>query len=382
MATAADWITTTRQGADTIWSLQGDWTIHNAQEIDRLLRRHLAAIGKVNRPKSVHLDLAALTSLDSAGAWLVTRLKRDTRAAGTTVELQNINPRMQDLLERVIEAAPDHNAPAPPRRNLGDWIAQIGEAVSEIWDQSLDLLAFFGAFATVFVQSVLRPHHLRFNSIVTHIEQTGLNAMPIVGLISFLVGVVLAYQGADQLARFGAQVFTVNMVGVSVLREMGILLTAIVVAGRSGSAFTAQIGTMKVNEEVDALETMGLNPIEVLVLPRVVALVICLPLLTFFADIMGLLGGGLMCVLLVDMSFHQYLTLLRQAITLSQFGVGMIKAPVFAILIALIGCFEGMQVTGSAESVGRLTTKSVVEGIFLVIVFDAFFSILFSMLGV
>jgi phospholipid/cholesterol/gamma-HCH transport system permease protein len=386
MATAADWITVTRHAAGNqaaaIWSLQGDWTIHHAEAIDRQLRQQTQGGGKSEGRQPIELDLSGLTGLDSAGAWLVARLARDARLAGREVALRNLDPKMQDLLQRVIDAAPAHAAPAPPRRSLGDWVAQIGEAVCDVWNESLELLAFFGAFVTVFLRSVMRPRHLRFNSIVSHIEQTGLNAMPIVGLISFLVGVVLAYQGADQLARFGAQVFTVNMVGVSVLREMGILLTAIVVAGRSGSAFTAQIGTMKVNEEVDALETMGLNPIEVLVLPRVVALVLCLPLLTFFADLMGLLGGGLMCVLLVDMSFHQYLTLLRQAITVSQFGVGMIKAPVFALLIALIGCFEGMQVTGSAESVGRLTTKSVVEGIFLVIVFDAFFSILFSALGV
>jgi phospholipid/cholesterol/gamma-HCH transport system permease protein len=285
-------------------------------------------------------------------------------------------------LQRVVEAAPAGKAPTPPHRTLLDWIAQIGAALDDIWSQSLNLLAFFGALSIVFLRAMIQPRRLRMNSIISHVEQTGLNAMPIVGLISFLVGVVLAYQGADQLSRFGAQVFTVNMVGISVLREMGILLTSIVIAGRSGSAFTAQIGTMKVNEEVDALETMGLDPVEVLVLPRVLALVIALPLLAFFADIMGLLGGGLMCVILIDMSFQQYLHLLQQAITLSAFWVGIIKAPVFAILISLIGCFEGLQVTGSAESVGKLTTRSVVEGIFLVIVFDAFFSIVFSMLGV
>jgi len=386
MATAANWITTQQHGAQTIWSLAGDWTIHHAEEIDRYLRRHDAQAGvktvKGAQLQSLSLDLSAVTSLDSAGAWLLTRLARDYRASGGTMDLIHVNPKMQGLLQRVIDAAPDQHAPAPPHRGLTDWVAQIGEAVCEIWDQTLDLLAFFGALILVVLRTIARPRRFRFNSVVSHIEQTGLNAMPIVGLISFLVGVVLAYQGAGQLARFGAQIFTVNMVGISVLREMGILLTAIVVAGRSGSAFTAQIGTMKVNEEIDALETMGLNPIEVLVLPRVLALMISLPLLTFFADITGLLGGGLMCVILVDLSFHQYLQLLKQAITVSQFAVGMTKAPVFALLIALIGCFEGMQVSGSAESVGRLTTKSVVEGIFLVIVFDAFFSILFSMLGV
>jgi phospholipid/cholesterol/gamma-HCH transport system permease protein len=217
--------------------------------------------------------------------------------------------------------------------------------------------------------------------VVSHIERTGLNALPIVGMISFLVGVVLAFQGADQLRRFGAQVFTVNMVGISVLREMGILLTAIVVAGRSGSAFTAEIGAMQVNEEVDALRVTGLDPMEVLVAPRVIALMISLPLLAFFADIMGLLGGGIMAVTLIDISFGQYWRILNNAVNLNTFLVGIIKAPIFALLIALVGCFEGLRVSGSAESVGRLTTRSVVEGIFLVIIFDAFFSVLFSYLG-
>jgi phospholipid/cholesterol/gamma-HCH transport system permease protein len=379
MATAESWVTSARQGAETVWSLQGEWTVHHAEQISRAISAQVAA---GTQGGDVVFNLAGITSLDSAGAWLVIRSASTLRAAGAEVSLRGLDPKMHDLMQRVTEAAPSDKPPVPPARTLLDWIAQIGEAVYEIWDQSLDLLAFFGEFCQVFLRTMVNPRRLRINSIVSHIEQTGLNAMPIVGLISFLVGVVLAYQGADQLARFGAQVFTVNMVGISVLREMGILLTSIVVAGRSGSAFTAQIGTMKVNEEVDAMETMGLTPMEVLVLPRVIALVISLPLLTFFADILGLLGGGLMCVLLVDMSFKQYLTLLNQAITLSQFWVGMIKAPVFALLIALIGCFEGMRVSGSAESVGKLTTRSVVEGIFLVIVFDAFFSILFSLLGV
>ncbi len=362
--------------------MNGEWTVHHAEAINRQLREMIGQIGKAGRGARVVFNLANLQSLDTAGAWLLVRGAQEWRDAGADVSLRDLDPKMRDLLQRVVEAAPAGKPPVPPHRTLLDWIAQIGAAIEGIWIQSLDLLAFFGALSIVFLRALVQPRRLRMNSIISNVEQTGLNAMPIVGLISFLVGVVLAYQGADQLSRFGAQVFTVNMVGISVLREMGILLTSIVVAGRSGSAFTAQIGTMKVNEEVDALETMGLDPIEVLVLPRVLALVIALPLLAFFADIMGLLGGGLMCVVLIDMSFQQYLHLLQQAITLSEFWVGIIKAPVFAILISLIGCFEGLRVTGSAESVGQLTTRSVVEGIFLVIVFDAFFSILFSMLGV
>jgi phospholipid/cholesterol/gamma-HCH transport system permease protein len=217
---------------------------------------------------------------------------------------------------------------------------------------------------------------------VYHMQKTGLDALPIVGLLSFLIGVVMAYQGADQLQRFGAEIFTVNLVGIAVLRELGILLTAIIVAGRSGSAFTAQIGTMKVNEEVDALRTIGLDPMEVLVLPRILALVLVLPLLTFYADIMGLMGGALMAALTLDITVVQFIERLRVAVTVDTFFVGLVKAPVFAFIIAMVGCFEGLQVTSSAESVGTRTTRSVVEAIFLVIVLDALFSIFFSYIGV
>jgi phospholipid/cholesterol/gamma-HCH transport system permease protein len=215
-----------------------------------------------------------------------------------------------------------------------------------------------------------------------HLEQTCVNALPIVGLISFLIGIVMAYQGADQLRRFGAEIFTVDLLAISALREIGILLTAVVVAGRSGSAFTAEIGMMKVNEEVDALRTLGLDPLEVLVLPRLLALMIALPLLAFFADIMALFGGGLMCAFALDISPDQYLSRLSQAIWPRTFWVGIVKAPVFAFVIAMVACYEGLTVDGSAESVGRKTTMSVVVAIFLVIVFDAIFSIVFSSLGV
>jgi phospholipid/cholesterol/gamma-HCH transport system permease protein len=233
-----------------------------------------------------------------------------------------------------------------------------------------------------FLRLLVQPRRIRFVSLISHIEHTGLNAMPIIGLISFLIGIVLAYQGADQLRQFGAEIFTVNLVGVSVLREMGILLTSIIVAGRTGSAFTAQIGTMQVNEEIDAMRTLGLDPLDTLVLPRIAALVIALPLLTFYSDIMALFGGGVAAVLLLGMSPAQYMTQLHNAVTLAYFLVGISKAPVFAMLIGMVGCFEGLRVTGSAESVGQLTTQSVVEGLFLVIVFDALFSILFSYLHI
>jgi len=203
-----------------------------------------------------------------------------------------------------------------------------------------------------------------------------------VGLLSFLIGVVVAFQGADQLRQFGAEIFTVNLLGVSILRELGVLLTAILIAGRSGSAFTAQIGTMKVNQEIDALQTIGLDPVEVLVVPRILALMIMLPILVFYADLMGLLGGMVMAITVLDISLTTFLKQLQSGVNLTTFIIGMVKAPVFAFLIALVGCFEGFNVSGSAESVGQKTTASVVEGIFLVIVFDAAFSILFSVLGI
>jgi ABC transport permease subunit len=258
----------------------------------------------------------------------------------------------------------------------------IGTGLFHAGKQARDLLDFFGAVVIGFFRQFVQPRRIRIISLIAQIEQAGFNAMPIIGLISFLIGVVLAYQGYDQLRAFGGQIFTVNLVGISVLREMGILLTAIIVAGRTGSSFTAQIGTMQVNEEVDALRTLGLDPLDVLVLPRVTALMIALPLLTFYSDMCALLGGGVACVLLLDMSPSQYLTQLGHAVTLAHFLVGMSKAPIFALLISMVGCFEGLRVTGSAESVGQLTTQSVVESLFLVIVFDAMFSVLFSFLRI
>lgn len=372
----AGWIKAGREGEAIVWAFGGAWTIDHAAALDPEVAQLPAVSGLLR------MDLGAVEQLDTAGAWLIVRAGSAAEARGARIDWRAPRPNLQALLDRVVAARPEGKPERPRHRTFLDWVSDIGRAAEEIIKESLDLLAFFGALVSTFGRLALRPHRLRWNALIFNIEQTGLNALPIVGMISFLVGVVLAFQGADQLARFGAQVFTINMVGVSVLREMGILLTAIVVAGRSGSAFTAQIGTMQVNEEVDALRTIGLDPMEVLVVPRVLALMIALPLLAFFADLMGLLGGGIMSVVLVDVSFGQYWRLLNQAVSLNTFTVGIVKAPVFALLIALVGCFEGLRVSGSAESVGKLTTRAVVEGIFLVIIFDAIFSVLFSYLGI
>jgi phospholipid/cholesterol/gamma-HCH transport system permease protein len=341
----------------------GRWTGEGAAALDRRLHA-LDAKGY----RRVRFDLGALEALDTVGAWLLNRTGAELRGRGLQVEMANVPPPIAPLMERVGETgAPAVPEPRRPMRLL-ELLDQIGAGTVGALRFGYDLLGFFGLVSLRLARVLARPWRLRLTSTVRHLEETGLNALPIVGLISLLVGLVLAYQGVDQLRPFGAEIYMVNLVGIAALREMGILLTAIVVAGRSGSAFTAEIGTMKVNEEVDALSTLGLDPVEVL--------------LTFFADVMALLGGALGGLLIIGMTFPQFLEQLSTAVTPTMFWVGMVKAPVFAFVIAMVGCFEGLRVAGSAESVGRLTTKSVVESIFLVIVLDALFSILFSILGV
>jgi phospholipid/cholesterol/gamma-HCH transport system permease protein len=370
---------TSREGETLVLRAAGGWTIESSPALDAALRRLPGTPG--GQGAAVRFDLAAIEALDTAGAWLIARAQRTFEAAGAKVTLSGTKPAHAALLTRVIEAG----APPPPphpRHGLIEIVAHLGEATVNALRQARDLIGFFGAVIFAIGRVVSHPSRIRFTSFVSHLEQGGLNAIPIVGLINFLVGIVIAYQGAAQLRRFGAEVYTVDTVGILVLRELGILLTAIIVAGRSGSAYTAQIGMMRVNEEVDALRTLGLDPLEVLVLPRIFALIVALPLLTFFADVMAIIGGALISTVIIDVTIPQFFGQLNQAIDLTTFWVGMVKAPIFAFIIAMVGCFEGMRVSGSAESVGRLTTQSVVESIFLVIVFDALFSIMFSYLGI
>ncbi|MEX2649203.1 MAG: MlaE family lipid ABC transporter permease subunit [Alphaproteobacteria bacterium] len=360
-----------------VLAARGDWSVETAPGLDERLRL-LVAPGA----GPAWIDLSALERLDSAGAWLLHRTRQSLAAAGLDIAFAGVRPEHEGLLNRVIEAdKPMAMARARPNALL-DLLRHVGEGTLTVLVEARDLLGFFGLTVLVAARTLVRPGRLRFTSLVNHMEQVGLNAMPIVGLLSFLIGVVLAYQGADQLRRFGAELFTVNLLGVSILRELGILIAAIIIAGRSGSAFTAQIGTMKVNQEVDALQALGLDPIELLVLPRAFALILTLPLITFFANLMGLFGGALMSLFVLDISLGQFLRQLQEAVTTTTFWVGMVKAPVFAFIIALVGCYCGLKVKGNAESVGRMTTQSVVESIFLVIVTDAGFSILFSYLEI
>ena len=358
-------------------ALAGRWQTIFLGPVDGPLR-HI----RPDRQRAATIDLSGVEAMDTAGAWLIYRCLRRWRTDGLSVDVTGGSAAFRNLIDTVGTFDSKCPDPPPPVNAIAAIVARTGRATIGILQESGALLSFVGMTLTALLRNVALPGRLRLTALFFHMEQTGLNALPIVGLISFLVGVVLAFQGADQLSRFGAEIFTVNLVGIGVLREMGVLLTAIVVAGRSGSAFTAQIGSMVVNEEVAAMQVMGLDPIDVLVIPRLVALIVTLPLLTFYADLMGLAGGALMAVLVLDISVLQFLRQLNDAVPLSAFGVGLIKAPIFAFVIAVVGCFEGLRVSGSAESVGALTTRAVVEGIFLVIVLNAVFSVFFAIVGI
>ena len=378
MAPPATIVASEESGA-LIMRAAGSWLVVGAAELDRRLHALDLPTGR-----QVTLDLAGVDRLDTTGAWLLLRTEHALSARGNSVALTNVRATFGPLIEQVrargtLEPLPH---PLPPHYTLLGFIARIGEITIMLGRRVYSLLGFGGFVSATVAGLVLHPRRLRVTATLVQMELTGLNAMPIVGLLSFLIGVVMAYQGADQLRRFGAEIYTVNLLGVAILRELGVLLSAIIIAGRSGSAFTAQIGTMQVNQEIDALRTMGLEPVEVLVLPRVFGLVLTLPLLVFYADGMGLLGGCLMTWAILGIPIPTFLDQLRGAITEWTLWVGIIKAPFFAAIISMIGCYEGFNVTGSAESVGRLTTQSVVEAIFVVIVADAAFSILFSLLKI
>ncbi len=322
------------------------------------------------------LNISKLDSLDTPGALFLCGLR------DKGVELTGIRAEQRALLDLIcgLDLKPLPKVESVPRwRQL---VIQLGEGAHDARHDVLDIIAFLGRAAAWTATALLHPSCLRPASISRHVEETGVHALPIIGLMAVMIAIVIGYQGVAQLRPYGGEDFTINLVAVSMLREMGVLITAIMVAGRSGSAYTAEIGVMKTREEVDALKVMGIEPMQVLVVPRVIALVITLPLLTFFADIMGLIGGAAISQSLLDVSPLQYVTRVHQAVDGSDLFVGLFKAPIFAFFIAIISCMHGLRVKGSAESVGRETTRAVVKAIFLVIVLDAFFSILFEKLDI
>ena len=361
---------------DTL-ALGGSWTIGESARLDRELKAIKPAGGAIT------IDASQVSRMDSAGAWLLLRTRRAMEATGAKISRFSLPELYQPLFENLDqERTPEpHKSRIPP--GFRGRLYKIGRATMHAWRQTVSMLGYLGRVTVETGEAIVKPkHNLRIAAMFAQIEETGINALPIVGLLAFLIGIVLAYQGADQLSRFGAQIFTINLLGVGILREIGGLITAIIVAGRSGSAFTAHIGTMRVNEEIDAMQTMGLNTVDTLVLPRIVGLVIALPLLTFYSDIMGLIGGAVMCYFQLNITIPVFLRQLNEAVNINTLMVGLIKAPVFAFVIALVGCYEGFQVERNAASVGQLTTRSVVESVFLVIVLDAAFSIVFSVLGI
>jgi len=328
-------------------------------------------------------DLSAVTRLDTAGAWLIYRQARQMENSGDIIDWRGLDDRHTPLLELVkkVDAVPVADCHTKPTTVLL-LLDNLGRGTISVLNKALDLLNFLGLVVVTLLRTILHPRRFRPHAIVSQMELTGLRALPIVGLLIFLIGIVLAYLGANLLRQYGAEIFTVDLIGQSMLREVAVLITAIMIAGRSGSAFTAEIGTMKVNEELDAMRTLGLDPIEVLVLPRLMALIITLPLLAFFANIMGVLGGGVLAYFALEVEPQQFIQQLKQAVTLQDFLVGMVKAPVHACIIAIVGCYEGLKVQRSAESVGKQTTMSVVESIFLVIMATSIFSVMFSYIGI
>jgi phospholipid/cholesterol/gamma-HCH transport system permease protein len=376
---------TARRVADQLeLTLSGEWRALRFSDIDmELAGLELADVRSVN-------VIAGQAQLDLTGAWLLRDFVDRVRAGGTVVEFQGGEPATLALVERCKSGAfPAHAHPhLHLHLHLHDLEVAPAHALEGVGRQAVRALqsidgglTFIGRLSVAFAHgwATLR---LRPVSTARHVYDTGVTAVPIVSLIAFLISVILAYMGAQQLRKFGADIFVVDLVTVGVLRELGVLLTAIIVAGRSGSAFAAEIGAMQLNEEVDALRAIGVDPIEALVLPRLFGLVIALPLLTVLADLIGLVGGGLLCHALLGMPLVQYLNRAQSAIASTTFWVGIIKAPVFACLIAISGCYCGMRVRDSSRELGRLTTLAVVQSIFFVILVDALFAVLFMELDI
>ncbi|SDU22772.1 MlaE family ABC transporter permease [Halopseudomonas salegens] len=358
------------------WLIQGDWTL---ADYGRL--RHLVSQAKAH---AIHqFSLANLGRLDTAGGQMLVELlgadglQRACTEADLSIERQILLQRIADSQQQALHSNDNVNQPGL----VSEILARIGQAMVVFWHHLIDLLGFLGLTLASFTRLAVQPARWRPTAVAAQIEQTALNALPIVALLTFMVGAVVAFLGATVLADFGATVFTVDLVAFAFLREFGVLLAAILLAGRTASAFTAQIGSMKANEEIDAIRAIGLNPMDLLVLPRVLAMLIALPLLTFVAIISGIFGGAMVCALALDISPTMFLSQMQQNVEMRHFLLGMAKAPVFALLIAVIGCLEGFRVTGSAESVGEHTTSSVVQCIFAVILVDALAALFYMEMG-
>ncbi len=357
-------------------TIRGDWVLAHYAALRQLVRRL-----DNGTQRFTHADLHELGKLDTAGGQLLTELLGTDLVQQLTDDAQSLPQERRVLLKRIGSSL---DTPAAPTSQSNGWLqflGNIGAATQGFYDQVTHLLGFIGLTLVAMGGILLRPSEWRITAMVAQIEQIALNAVGIVALLTFMVGAVIAFLGATVLADFGATIYTVDLVAFSFLREFAVLLTAILMAGRTASAFTAQIGSMKANEEIDAIRAIGLNPLRLLVIPRVFAMMISLPLLTFVGMLSGMLGGAVVCSLALDISPTMFLNILEQNVAVRHFYLGMSKAPLFAFLIAIIGCMEGFRVTGSAESVGERTTSSVVQSIFVVILLDAVAALFFMEMG-
>jgi phospholipid/cholesterol/gamma-HCH transport system permease protein len=353
------------------YALSGHWTAYGLTPLDRQID-----LLPLSARKDAVIDGARVDALDTVGVWLLQRLSARLQEQGTIATLRGWRPEFTKLIELLDRPSPV----APPPKPRQPALERIGRGTANALEELYALLSFIGDSALAFAAGIVRPQRIRWRPIMHNIQSAGVNALPIVGLLSFLLGIVVAYQGADQLRRYGANIYVVDLIGLSMLREFAPLITAIIAAGRSGSAYAAQIGTMAVTEEIDAMRTLGIAPLDVLVLPKLVALVIALPLLTVYADVCGIAGGMLMAQAKLGVGYTDFLERFVNAVEPSTYLIGVGKAPVFAAIIAMVGCFQGFRTHGGADSVGRQTTRSVVHATFLVIVADAMFSIIFSIL--
>jgi phospholipid/cholesterol/gamma-HCH transport system permease protein len=356
----------------------GSWTADRARELEPLIDD----ISKKTRGvRAVTIDMGGVERLDTFGAWLLERLQRSWASQGAPPRVVGLPEHYRGLIEEVHQA--NRATPAAVERpgQVAETLESIGRTMVTVGGDLTRFVQMLGQVGVSLLRVLARPHTFRLTSVVHHLDRVGWRAVPIILLITFLIGAIIAQQGIFHFRKFGVDVYVVDMVGILVLREVGVLIVAIMVAGRSGSAYTAELGSMKMREEIDALRTMGFDPVEVLILPRIVALVIGLPLLTFIGSMAALYGGGLVCWLYGGMNPDIFISRLREAISVDHFEVGMIKAPFMALVIGIVACVEGMQVKGSAESLGSQTTASVVKSVFLVIVLDGFFAMFFAAIG-
>jgi phospholipid/cholesterol/gamma-HCH transport system permease protein len=361
-----------RAGGQTTVRLTGPWTAPHAEKVEALADEIAAEADTF----PLTLDLGGVGRLDTLGAWTLNRARHELSAKGQ-VDVANATPEQKILLD---EAAyrDFQGAPKPRHSRAVDFLVDVGQSVAGAGKDMVGGVGFLGELISALLRVIVHPRRFRITAVVNQLEQIAYRGVPIIVLISFLVGCIVSQQGIFQLVKFGATPFVIDLIGILVLRELGVLLTSIMVAGRSGSAFTAEIGSMKMREEIDALRVMGLDPIEVLIVPRIMALVIGLPLLTFIASIAALVGGALTTWVYGDISPDIFLTRLRAAVSLNTFMVGIIKAPFMALVIGIIATLEGLAVAGSAESLGQHVTSSVVKAIFMVIVLDGLFAMFFA----